>query len=137
MAGLPEIDNDERRRRQRFSALRGGKPCFWVVVGDRREALTDLSLDGLAVGTRIGDDNASVHVELQRFGMPDRIHARLRVANCFVGSEGLQCGCIFEAFEGEGRERLHDWLVAHVIATATFPITEKDAERIVSGPSLI
>jgi len=39
--------------------------------------------------------------------------------------------------QGDGVERLRDWLIAHVIMSATVRITEKDAAAIVNGPSLI
>ncbi len=128
----------DRRGRQRFVAKRRGTHCFWVQWNGQREPLADLSLEGFAVSARIAQDDEGVFaVVLHRAGVPDQIAATARVANCFDGADGLQCGCLFEQFEGDGRERLHDWLVAHVIATASVPITEADAERIVSGPSLI
>lgn len=137
MADAPPVPQDgDRRGRQRFVARRRGTHCFWVEWDGHREPLADLSLEGFAVATRIMREG-DFAVVLHRAGVPDRISATARVANCFEGPDGMQCGCVFSAFDGDGRERLHDWLVAHVIATASVPITEADAERIVSGPSLI
>lgn len=133
--GLP-TDTFERRSKQRFIAQRRGVPCFWATFADHRQPLTDLSLEAFGLSNAL-DIGLSFDVRLTRAAVPDEIRARVRVANCFHGPDGLQAGCVFEAFEGDGRERLCDWLVAHVIANATIPITEKDAERIVCGPSLI
>ncbi|MDX5363047.1 MAG: PilZ domain-containing protein [Pseudazoarcus pumilus] len=126
----------ERRGKQRFVALRRGAECFWAQVDGRREPLSDMSLDGFGLcGTfEVG---RRIEVVLYRSAVPDEIRGTVKVANCFAGAGGVQSGCVFEAFEGDGRERLRDWLIAHVIANATLPITEKDAERIVCGPSLI
>jgi hypothetical protein len=127
----------ERRACQRFIALRRGSECFWATVDGRREPLSDLSLEGFGIAGSF-EVGRRIDVVLRRAAVPDEIRATVRVANCFaVGAGGLQAGCVFEAFEGDGAQRLMDWLVAHVIANATIPITEKDAERIVSGPSLI
>ena len=126
----------ERRGRQRFVALRRGSECFWVVFDEQREALTDLSLEGFGMPGAF-EVGRCFNVVLHRAGVPDQIRGTVRVANCFKGADGVQSGCVFESFAGDGKERLRDWLIAHVIANATIPITEKDAERIVSGPSLI
>lgn len=126
----------ERRGRQRFVAQRRGADCFWAVVDGRREPLCDLSLEGFGLGGTF-DVGRRIDVVLHRAAVPDEIRGTVRVANCFAGAAGAQSGCVFEHFEGDGRERLCDWLVAHVIASATVPITEQDAERIVCGPSLV
>lgn len=127
----------ERRGRQRFIAQRRGSECFWAVVdGQPRLPLADLSLEGFGLSGTY-DIGRRMQVVLHRSAVPDEIRGTVKVANCFAGASGVQSGCVFESFEGDGRERLRDWLVAHVIANATIPITEKDAERIVLGPSLI
>lgn len=136
MAEASELSGTERRGKQRFVALRRGAPCFWAQIGERREALADLSLEGFGFAGQL-DVGRRFEVVLHRAAVPDEIRATVRVANCFTAADGLQSGCVFETLHGDGRERLRDWLVAHVIANATIPITEKDAERIVSGPSLI
>ncbi|NMG04246.1 PilZ domain-containing protein, partial [Azoarcus taiwanensis] len=43
----------------------------------------------------------------------------------------------FEPLEPAAIERLEDWLAAHVLMNASVPINERDAARIVTGPSLI
>lgn len=126
----------ERRGKQRFVALRRGSECFWAQVDGRREPLSDLSLDGFGL-TGAFEVSRRIDVVLYRAAVPDEIRGTVKVANCFAGAGGVQSGCVFESLEGGGRERLRDWLIAHVIANATLPITEKDAERIVCGPSLI
>lgn len=132
----PSEKGTDRRGRQRFVARRNGGDCFWAAIDGQREPLSDLSLEGFALGKR-PEAEGTFDVVLHRAAVPDQIRASARVANCFTNGNGLQCGCVFESFQGDGRERLRDWLIAHVIANATIPITEKDAERIVSGPSLI
>lgn len=126
----------ERRGRQRFVAQRRGADCFWARVDGQREPLSDLSLEGFGLSGAF-EVGRRIDVVLHRSAVPDEIRGTVKVANCFAGASGVQSGCVFETFEADGRERLRDWLVAHVIANATIPITEKDAERIVSGPSLI
>ena len=126
----------ERRGKQRFLALRRGSECFWAVVDGERQPLSDLSLEGFGVPGSL-ELGRRMQVVLHRAAVPDEIRGTVKVANCFAAASGLQSGCVFEAFEADGKERLREWLVAHVIANATIPITEKDAERIVSGPSLI
>jgi len=54
----------------------------------------------------------------------------------FIAASG-QAGCRFRALEGDGAERLRDWLIALVIMNASVRISEKDAAAIVEGPSLI
>jgi hypothetical protein len=137
MADADDAPQDtDRRGRQRFVAKRRGEDCFWALIDGRREALTDLSLEGFSVASRM-DGTDAFALLLHRAGVPDEIVATARLANSFETAEGVQSGCRFESFEGDGHERLRDWLVAHVIANASVPISEKDAERIVSGPSLI
>lgn len=126
----------ERRGRQRFVAQRRGADCFWANVDGQREPLSDLSLEGFGLSGAF-EVGRRIDVVLHRSAVPDEIRGTVKVANCFAGANGVQSGCVFESFEADGRERLRDWLVAHVIANATIPITEKDAERIVCGPSLI
>lgn len=126
----------ERRGKQRFVALRRGNECFWAMVDGERQPLSDLSLEGFGVPGRL-DIGRRMQAVLHRAGVPDEIRGTVKVANCFAAANGLQSGCVFESFEADGEDRLREWLVAHVIANATIPITEKDAERIVSGPSLI
>ncbi|THF64041.1 PilZ domain-containing protein [Pseudothauera nasutitermitis] len=133
-----EQDSVERRSRQRFLATRWGQACFWVIVDDIKLALNDLSLEGFAypasTAPASGRDFPFV---LVRSGVPDEIRGIAQVVNYLQDAGGGQAGCAFVSFEGDGAERLNDWLVAHVIANATVRITEQDARNIVSGGSLI
>ena len=72
---------------------------------------------------------------LQREGVPDEIRGRAETVNYLA--DAAQMGCRFLSIEGDGAQRLHDWLIAHVIVSASVRITEKDAAAIVAGPSLI
>lgn len=133
----PPSGAQERRGKQRFVALRRRMPCFWAEIEGERIALVDLSLEGFGLLAEL-EPGQRFEVVLYRAAVPDQIRGTVRVANCFATAAGQQqVGCVFEAFDADGEERLRDWLIAHVIANATLPITEKDAERIVCGPSLV
>lgn len=136
-AGESGEDSGERRRIQRFLALRRGEPCFWVDIdGLGRRALRDISVEGFSVGAEAGlAEGALFGFVLHREGVPDLIRGRAQVVNCIAAT--AQAGCRFVALEGEDRERLHDWLIALVIMNASVRITEKDTAAIVDGPSLI
>ena len=126
----------ERRSSQRFVARRRGEPCFWVMMGGERVALNDLSADGFSYPSTAAPVTGEVFdFVLQREGVPDEIRGRAVTANFLAGA--AQAGCSFVSLDGDGAERLRDWLIAHVLMTATVRITEKDAAAIVSGPSLI
>jgi hypothetical protein len=129
--------SDERRIHQRFVARVRGEPCFWVSVFDERLALDDLSLKGFALPAS-PDFTPGVQFDfvLHREGVPDTIRGRAEVASVF-GKETPSAGCRIIEFEGDSGERLHDWLVTHVILNATVRISEKDAVAIVSGGSLV
>lgn len=128
----------ERRSRQRFVARRRGEYCFWVTLSGERLPLEDLSLDGFGVDATLPlEIGAAVSFVMTRTGVPDRIAGSARVANRVPIGSGVLAGFVFESFEDDGRSRLEDWLAAHVLASATVPITERDAVAIVSGPSLV
>lgn len=138
MAGRDAAGTVERRERQRFVARRRGEYCFWVAIGDERRPLTDLSLEGFGVVFSADEEAPQLFdFVLFRAGVPDEIRGRARVTNIIESAGRSHVGCLFERLAGPSLERLQDWLVAHVIATASVPITEQDAVRIVSGPSLI
>ncbi|THF65110.1 PilZ domain-containing protein [Pseudothauera rhizosphaerae] len=128
----------ERRGHQRFLATRRGQVCFWAVIDGEKLDLNDLSLEGFAYPASTapvpGRDFPFV---LLRSGVPDEVRGTAQVVNYTHDAAGGQAGCRFTALEGDGIERLKDWLVAHVIASATVRITEKDARAIVEGGSLI
>lgn len=126
----------ERRRIQRFLALRRGEPYLWVAIADERIALRDISVDGFAIAaTAPPAGGEPFDFVLQREGVPDRIRGRAQAVN-FIAASG-QAGCRFLVLEGDGAERLRDWLIALVIMNASVRISEKDAASIVAGPSLI
>ncbi|MDR2260185.1 MAG: PilZ domain-containing protein [Azoarcus sp.] len=131
-------DMGERRIHQRFIARLRGAPCFWALVEGQRLALSDLSLRGFALPPP-GNcaRGAQFDFVLQREGVPDEIRGRAEIANLFGKDEAATAGCRLVKVEGDGLARLHDWLVTHVIRSATVRITEKDADTIVSGHSLI
>jgi hypothetical protein len=129
--------SDERRIHQRFVAKLHGDPCFWALIGEERLPLNDLSLKGFALpatpslvpGTRFD-------FILQRMNVPDAIRGSAEVTGVF-GKGPPSAGCRIIQFEGDSGERLQDWLVTHVILSATVRISEKDAAAIVSGRSLV
>jgi hypothetical protein len=138
-AAAPAADDaGERRQHQRFMAQRQGEACFWIVLGEQRIALNDLSLKGFslpaipdyAVGTQFD-------FTLQRDGVPDTVRGRARVVNQLGQGDAVILGCSIVQFEGDDAGRLQEWLVTHVICSATVRITEKDAAAIVAGRPLI
>ena len=134
----PTIEDSaaERRRNQRFVARRRGEPCFWVVMAEQRVALNDLSAEGFSYpSSRPREIGEAFDFVLQREGVPDEIRGRAETVNHLANA--AQTGCHFVRMEDGGAERLRDWLIAHVIMTASVRITEKDAAAIVAGPSLV
>ena len=129
------IDDSERRIHQRFVARIQGEPCFWVTLGNRRFPLNDLSLKGMSLTLQgaLVEKGAQFGFTLERTGMPDKITGRAEVAAVF----GANAGCRILSLDEENTERLHEWLVTHVIRSATVRISEKDAAAIVAGSSLI
>ncbi|MBL8443192.1 MAG: PilZ domain-containing protein [Zoogloeaceae bacterium] len=128
----------ERRRRQRFVAKRKGEFCFWALIEGERFPLQDLSIEGFGVQVFPGFELDKVFpFVLRRAGVPDEVRGRARAVNKVDVGVGALGGLLFESFEADGRARLEEWLTAHVLASATVPISEKDATAIVSGPSLI
>lgn len=135
---LPPVDDvaGERRSKQRFVARRRGEPCFWLVLDGQRIALNDLSAEGFSYPSPTPRANAEVFdFVLQREGLPDEIRGRAETVNYLA--DAAQTGCHFLGIEGDGAQRLRDWLIAHVIVSASVRITEKDAAAIVAGPSLV
>ena len=129
-------DSAERRRIQRFLALRRGEPWFWVVIDGERVPLRDISVDGFAITAEAPPAAGEAFAfELHREGVPDRIRGWAQSVN-FIASVS-QAGCRFLALEGDGSDRLRDWLVALVIMNASVRISEKGAAAIVAGPPLI
>lgn len=134
--GAVEAADLDRRIRQRFIARRHGQPCFWLRTGGERVALDDLSLEGFSAPMAL-PPRGEFDVVLQREGVPDEIRCTALVVNEAPGPSGSAFGCRFAGLSSENAERLQDWLVAHVIMSATIRITEKDAVMIVKGRSLV
>ncbi|QDF95497.1 hypothetical protein CJ010_02475 [Azoarcus sp. DD4] len=136
----PTGDSSERRARQRFLAQRRGEPCFWVVVDGHRQALIDISLEGFSMPAMDGASHEGFDFVLQRADVPDQVAGRAVVVNpagSQVGAPGRTLGCRFVDLPAEVLARLEDWLITHVIVSATVRITEKDATAIVLGRSLV
>ncbi|MCL2644488.1 MAG: PilZ domain-containing protein [Betaproteobacteria bacterium] len=130
-------DTSERRVHQRFVAKLHGKPCFWVLIGEERLPLNDLSLKGFALpAPPMLLPGVQFYFILQREGVPDSIRGCAEVTGVF-GNDNPSAGCRIIQFEGQGEDLLYDWLVTHVIRSATVRISEKDAAAIVSGRSLV
>lgn len=136
----PTGDSPERRARQRFLAQRRGEPCFWVVVGGHRQALIDISLEGFSMAAVQAVSSEGFDFVLQRADVPDQIAGRAVVVNPAggqAGEPGRTLGCRFIELPAASLARLEDWLITHVIVSATVRITEKDATAIVLGRSLV
>lgn len=132
-------DYSERRRRQRFLARNAdGSSPFWVALDGQRLLLNDLSLEGFGIAaTQAAASNAPFPFELRLEGIPDRVRGIAEPVNFVPGEPMGQIGCRFVSLEGTGAERLREWLTVHVIRSASVRISAKEAEAIVSGPSLI
>lgn len=133
-----QVDGGDRRSRQRFSAKWRGEYCFWVVVAGERRPLLDLSMEGFAMqASSPPDSRQPLEFVLQHANVPGEIRGTARVVNYIKSPANGQAGCLFSGIEADGLTTLQDWLTAHVLLNASVPISEKDALRIVAGPSLI
>lgn len=130
--------SEDQRRRQRFVASRRGEPCFWIEINGNRVSLLDLSIDGCGLMNCCHlHKGECFDFVLSRAGVPDKISGKGRVMSEMCTPEGETVGVLFEMLDDNDRARLSDWLTAHVLASASVPISEKDAELIVKGPPLI
>lgn len=129
----------ERRRRQRFLARGGdGSEPFWIAVDGQRLPLHDLSLEGFSLSSpNPAASPGAFPFELRLEGIPDRVRGTAEPVNFVAGEPAGLIGCRFVSLEGEGVQRLHEWLTVHVIRSASVRISAKEAEAIVAGPSLI
>lgn len=126
----------DRRLVQRFFALNRGRTSFWLHSAGLKIPLHDLSCQGFSLFTPLPPEvGASFSFTLRRDTVPDKISGQARVMN-YIASKN-QAGCCILEFDDDGEERLRDWLVAHVLVNASVPISEKEAEQIVSGRSMI
>lgn len=138
MADETQMDSDERRSRQRFLAQWHGEYLFWVVIAGERRPLVDLSMEGFAVQASSPPQSDQVFdFVMQHAKVPNEICGTARVVNYLNLPAGGQAGCLFVSLDAKGLTTLEDWLTAHVLLNASVPISEKEAARIVSGPSLV
>lgn len=124
----------ERRTRQRFPAVRDGKPYVWLLIGNERWPLIDLSLDGFSVPVETPlPQDAAFDFALRLSDAPDKVRGQAQIMN----TVGNSAGCRFISLDGDGEARVFEWLTVIVICAAKLRITAKEAEAIVRGPSLI
>lgn len=131
------VEQFERRKFQRFMATRRGDTCFWVVVDGERYPLIDLSLEGFCMPTAKNKGIGDVFDFELRLDFGDRIGGKAIVANIVAGNRGEQLGCRFQNLGNERVTQLREWLTSHVIAQASVRISVAEAEKIVTGPSLV
>lgn len=128
----------ESRKQQRFVAKRRGKYCFWVEMEEQLHPLEDLSIGGFAMGGAAAPAAGTVlDFKLRRAADSDSIEGRAKVLNCFQTANGPRAGVLFEYLLGDGQERLDEWLVEHILSTASVPVTREDALEIIHGSSLV
>ena len=100
--------------------------------------LEDLSIGGFAVGGEAAPEaGTELDFKLRRAADSDSIAGRAKVLNRFQTAAGPRAGVLFEALEGDGKERLDEWLIDHILSTASVPVSREDARSIVHGPSLV
>ncbi len=128
----------ESRKQQRFITKRRGKYCFWVEMEEQLHPLEDLSIGGFAVGGEAAPEAGTVlEFKLRRAADSDSIEGRARVLNRFQTAAGSRAGALFESLAGDGKERLDEWLIDHILSTASVPVTREEARTIVHGHSLV
>jgi len=128
----------ERRHHQRFIAQRDGRYCFWIDMNGERYPLLDLSIQGFSVAPSLVPPVGTViRFTLYRNEGTDRLSGRAEVKNQVWAAGKWQIGCLFRELSDAALAQLHTWLTSHVLTGASLPLTEEEAEEIVSGPSLI
>lgn len=131
-------DYKERRQRQRFAALRDGKPAISLQTGDKRTYLIDLSVDGFSIQSGVVDVGSEFDFELRLVdGFGDKVRGRAMAMNQLGDPQDGQTGCRFVSLTEGGEKMLQEWLTVIVICGASVRLTPADAEAIVNGPSLI
>jgi hypothetical protein len=124
----------ERRQRQRFAAIRDGKPCIEVLIGEKRIPLIDLSLDGFGVPSNEECPAGEFDFVMRLIdGFGDKVKGRAMAMNQAPG----QTGCRFISLDAGNEKILLEWLTVIVICGASVRLTPADAEAIVKGRSLI
>lgn len=128
----------ERRQRQRFAALREGKPCIEIQIGDARGTLIDLSLDGFGLPASLPLPSAPFDFVLRLIdGFGDKVRGRAELVSLTGEGSQRQQGCRFIELDAAGAQTLKEWLVVIVICSASVRLSSREAEAIVQGPSLI
>ena len=128
---------NEHRVHQSFVAKLHGEPCFWALIGEEHLALNNLSLTGFALpAPPMFIPGEQFYFILQREGMSDTVRGRA-VVNDISDDDNPSAGCRIIQFEDSSEKLLHDWLVMHVIRCSAVRISEKNANDIVSGRSLV
>lgn len=128
----------ERRQRQRFAALRDGKPAISLHIGDIKTYLIDMSIDGFSIAAGIVETDTEFDFEMRLVdGFGDKVKGRAKAVNKFGPEDAGQTGCQFTTLEESGEKILQEWLTVIVICGASVRLTPADAEAIVKGPSLI
>lgn len=134
---MTEDTTEERRCIQRILTTQEGKPPFWLLVGQARIGLRDLSLEGFAAPGSPGlEPGRPFAFGIEWEGEAGTVSGEAEVVNRLGAGSG-QVGCRILAFAGDGRERLHRWLAAHVAACAAVPVSAEEAAEIVSGPCIV
>lgn len=135
-------DVNERRQRQRImvESMHVPAPAFGLECDGKPIAVRDVSLEGFSMHVSTAPDSeAEFRFALTRVGADGVVTGRAQAVNFVRGAtaESGIAGCHVTAFDGDGKERLAQWLSAHVAAVAGVPLTEQEARDIVSGPSLV
>jgi hypothetical protein len=134
---VPEAEM-ERRKRQRFLARRWGEICFWMNLPGQRLPVHNLSLEGFSVPlAQPLPEGQSFEFRLEMVGEAGEVVGQACPRNFFSTPDGCEQGCRIEALSDADRALLRAWLIRHVMATTTLPLSEEEAEQIVSGPSII
>lgn len=128
------MESHERRQRQRFAAVRDGKPCIELLVDGRSLPLVDLSLDGFGVPAKAACPEGEFDFTLRLIdGFGDKVKGRAVAVN----KTTAQVGYRVLALEAGCDKVLQEWLTVIVICGASVRLSPADAEAIVKGPSLI
>lgn len=128
----------ERRQRQRFAALRDGRPCIEISVAGERCTLIDLSLDGFSLPASFKLPAGEFDFVMRLIdGFGDKVSGRACLMNQTGDAARGQSGCRISSLAPGGDKTLHEWLVVIVICSASVRLSSREAEAIVQGPSLI
>ena len=133
---------NERRQRQRImvESAHVPAPAFMLECDNSLIAVRDVSLEGFSMHVSTAPDSQREFLfSLTRSGIDGVVTGRAKAVNFVRGATadtGI-AGCHVTVFDDDGRERLAQWLSAHVAAVAGVPLTDEEAREIVDGPSLV